>query len=78
MKSTARYLVRKGFFYQQSCTCVQQRQKMLRAKYWFPGINLMMEQMIGNCNDCQVANKDCRQKYQTIGSPTRTMGTEFD
>jgi len=36
--------------------------QMLRAKYWFPGMNAMINQMIGHCFDCQVTTKDRRQE----------------
>ena len=36
--------------------------QMLRAKYWFPGMNAMIDQMIGHCFDCQVTTKDRRQE----------------
>ena len=36
--------------------------QMLRAKYWFPGMNIMINQTIGHCFDCQVATVDHRKK----------------
>jgi len=36
--------------------------QMLRAMYWFPGMNAMIDQMIGHCFDCQVTTKDRRQE----------------
>ena len=36
--------------------------QMLRAKYWFPGMNSMIDQMTGHCFDCQVTTKDRRQE----------------
>ena len=36
--------------------------QMLGAKYWFPGMNAMIDQMIGHCFDCQVTTKDRRQE----------------
>ena len=35
---------------------------MLRAKYWFPGMNGMIDQMVGHCYDCQVTTQDRRQE----------------
>ena len=32
--------------------------QMLRAKYWFPGMNGMIDQMVGHCYDCQVTTQD--------------------
>ena len=37
-------------------------QQMIRAKYWFPSINAMIDQMIGNCFVCQVTTKDHKQE----------------
>ena len=31
--------------------------QMLRSKYWFPTMNLMIDQLIGRCFECQVATK---------------------
>ena len=36
--------------------------QMLRAKYWFPGMNIMIDQTTGHCFDCQVATVDHRKK----------------
>ncbi|KAL9953640.1 hypothetical protein ACROYT_G041090 [Oculina patagonica] len=36
--------------------------QMIREKYWFPGMNGMINQMIGHCFDCQVTTKDRRQE----------------
>ena len=36
--------------------------QMLRAKYWFPNMNAMIDLMIGHCYDCQVATKQHRQE----------------
>ena len=36
--------------------------QVLRAKYWFPGMNAMIDQMIAHCFHCQVTNKDRRQE----------------
>ena len=36
--------------------------QMLRAKYWFPGMNGMIDQMVGHCYDCQVTTQDRRQE----------------
>ena len=36
--------------------------QMLRAKYWFPGMNAMIAQMIGHCFDCQATTKDRGQE----------------
>ena len=36
--------------------------QMLRANYWFPCMNAMIDQMIGHCFDCQVTTKDRRQE----------------
>ena len=36
--------------------------QMLREKYWFPAMNHMVEQMIGQCFECQVTTKQHRQE----------------
>ena len=36
--------------------------QMLRAKYWFLGMNGMIDQMVGHCYDCQVTVQDRRQE----------------
>ena len=36
--------------------------QMLRAKYWFPTMNNMVEQIIGQCYECQVTTKQHRQE----------------
>lgn len=36
--------------------------QMLRAKYWFPNMNAMIDQMIGHCYDCQVTTKNHREE----------------
>ena len=36
--------------------------QMIRAKYWFPTMNSMMEQIIGQCYECQVTTKQHRQE----------------
>ena len=34
------------------------KKQMIRAKYWFPGMNGMIDQMVGHCYDCQVTTQD--------------------
>ena len=36
--------------------------QMLQAKYWFPNMNAMIDQMIGHCYDCQVTTKNHREE----------------
>ena len=36
--------------------------QMLREKYWFPSMNGMVEQIIGQCYECQVTTKQHRQE----------------
>ena len=36
--------------------------RMLREKYWFPTMNSMVEQIIGQCYACQVTTKQHRQE----------------
>ena len=36
--------------------------QMIRGKYWFPTMNSMIEQIIGQCYECQVATKQHRQE----------------
>ena len=36
--------------------------QMLREKYWFPMINSMVEQIIGQCYECQVTTKDHKKQ----------------
>ncbi|XP_041480959.1 uncharacterized protein K02A2.6-like [Lytechinus variegatus] len=36
--------------------------QMLREKYWFPEMNTLTEQMIGQCYECQVTTKQHRQE----------------
>ena len=36
--------------------------RMLRAKYWFPNMNAMIDQTIGHCYDCQVTVKNHREE----------------
>ena len=31
--------------------------QMLRSKYWFPTMNMMIDELIGRCFECQVATK---------------------
>ena len=31
--------------------------QMLRAKYWFPGMNSMLDELIGGCYECQVTTR---------------------
>ena len=35
---------------------------MLRAKFWFSGMNVMIDQTIGHCFDCQVPTKDHKKE----------------
>ena len=41
---------------------ITKMKQMLRAKYWFPGMNGMIDQMVGHCYDCQVPTQDRRQE----------------
>ena len=36
--------------------------QMLRQKYWFPEMNRMIEQTVGQCYECQVTTKDHRKE----------------
>ena len=36
--------------------------QMLRQKYWFPEMNTMVEQIIGQCHECQVTTKEHRKE----------------
>ena len=36
--------------------------QMIRGKYWFPTMNSMIEQIIGQCYECQVTTKQHRQE----------------
>ena len=36
--------------------------RMIRGKYWFPTMNSMIEQIIGQCYECQVTTKQHRQE----------------
>ena len=36
--------------------------QMLREKYWFPLMNSMVEQILGQCYECQVTTKDHKQQ----------------
>ena len=36
--------------------------QMLRAKYWFPAMNAMVEDIVGGCLDCQITTKDHRKE----------------
>ena len=36
--------------------------QMLRAKYWFPRLNSMVEDMITRCYQCQISNTDNKQE----------------
>ena len=36
--------------------------QMLRAKYWFPNMNAMIDQTIGHCYDCQVTTRNHREE----------------
>ena len=36
--------------------------QMLRQKYWFPEMNKMIEQTVGQCYECQVTTKDHRKE----------------
>ena len=38
------------------------RKHMLRAKYWFPNMNLMTERVVENCYECQLTTKQHRQE----------------
>ncbi|KAJ8045060.1 hypothetical protein HOLleu_07986 [Holothuria leucospilota] len=41
--------------------------KMLRAKYWFPGLGTLTEKIVGQCFECGVTTKEHRQE------PIKTM-----
>jgi hypothetical protein len=36
--------------------------RMLREKYWFPTMNTMVEQITGQCFECQVTTKQHKQE----------------
>ena len=36
--------------------------QMLRQKYWFPEMNKMVEQLVGQCYECQVTTREHRQE----------------
>lgn len=36
---------------------------MIRGKYWFLIMNIMIEQIIGQCYECQVIIKQYRQEF---------------
>ena len=36
--------------------------QMLRKKYWFPSMNKLVEQFIGDCYECQLTTKQHRQE----------------
>ena len=36
--------------------------QMIRGKYWFPTMNSMIEQIIGQCYECQVTTKQHRRE----------------
>ena len=36
--------------------------QMIRAKYWFPNMNTLIDQMIGQCYECQVTTKQHREE----------------
>ncbi|CAG2239918.1 unnamed protein product [Mytilus edulis] len=36
--------------------------QMLRARYWFPALNSMVEDIIGRCYECKVTTKEHRQE----------------
>ena len=36
--------------------------QMLRQKYWFPEMNKMAEQLVGQCYECQVTTREHRQE----------------
>jgi len=35
---------------------------MLRARYWFPGMNAVVEDIIGKCFECQITTKEHHNK----------------
>ena len=41
---------------------ITKTKQMLRDKYWFPGMNGRIEQMVEHCYDCQVTTQDRRQE----------------
>ena len=36
--------------------------QILRQKYWFPEMNKMVEQLVGQCYECQVTTREHRQE----------------
>ena len=41
---------------------ITKTKQMLRRKYWFPMMNSLVENIIGQCYECQVTTKQHRQK----------------
>jgi len=43
-------------------TGTSKTKELLRKKYWFPEMNIMVENIVGRCYDCQVATKSHRSE----------------
>ncbi|KAK3752978.1 hypothetical protein QZH41_005134 [Actinostola sp. cb2023] len=60
---------------------ITKTKQMLREKYWFPSMNNLVEQIIGQCFECQVTVKDQRKepvKASTIPSePWEVISIDF-
>ena len=60
---------------------ITKTKQMLREKYWFPNMNNMIEQIIGQCYECQVTTKQHKQeplKMTTIPEkPWDTVAVDF-
>lgn len=41
---------------------ITKTKEMLRARYWFPGLNSMVEQIVGQCLHCQITTKAHQQE----------------
>ena len=55
--------------------------RMLREKYWFPTMNTMVEQIIGECFECQFTRKQHNQEpvkpIVTPGKPWDIIAVDF-
>ena len=60
---------------------ITKTKQMLRERYWFPNMNSLAEQIIGQCFECQVTVKQQRQepvKSSTIpNKPWETIAIDF-
>ncbi|XP_020915037.1 uncharacterized protein K02A2.6 [Exaiptasia diaphana] len=60
---------------------ITKTKQMLREKYWFPTMNNLVEQIIGQCFECQVTVKSHREepiKSRTIPrEPWETIAIDF-